>query len=130
VTHEYRLAGLSGVVAAGAALSNNDLHQRQQGRGTNGTDFDRSPSSGTFGRDLHYRTNNIAAYLENALRLRPEWSVIPGVRVEHGTTKMRGRLASYDPANTPLARADASRSRRGCSRSRTDLKAAAERAPA
>mgnify|MGYP001591861109 CR=1 FL=1 len=58
-------------------------------------------AAGDFGRDIHYRTRNLAGYLENVFRLTPRWSLIPGVRLEHGRTKMDGRLAYYDPADVP-----------------------------
>lgn len=101
LTHDYRLGGLGSTLAAGVTLTHNDLHRRQQGTGTRGSDYDLSLSTGDFGRDVHHRTRNAAVHAENLMRLTPRWTVVPGVRVEHGTTRFEGRLAYYDPANVP-----------------------------
>lgn len=99
--HQYRLFSRSAALAAGLSISDNDLHRRQQGRGTRGTDYDLTLSSGTFGRDVHYKTDNVAVYAENMVRLTPRWSLIPGVRVESGATNMTGTLSYLDPADVP-----------------------------
>lgn len=101
VSHEYRLGELPWVLAAGIAINDNDLHRRQQGRGTTGTGYDLALSSGTFGRDIHYLTNNVALYAEQLIPVTRQFSVIPGVRIERGETRMRGRLSYLDPAQVP-----------------------------
>lgn len=97
VTHETRLAGMDAIVAAGLLIADNDLRRRQQGVGSRGSDYDLR-LTGEFGRDLHYLSKGLSGYLETALRPVAQWSIIPGVRVEGGTTNMTGRLAYYDPA--------------------------------
>jgi Fe(3+) dicitrate transport protein len=101
MTRVYGLGSMSSTLATGLAFSWNDLRRRQQGRGTTGEGLDLTLSSGAFGRDLHYRTTAVAAYLENAFLITPKFSVIPGARIEHGRTQMDGYLAYYDPTNTP-----------------------------
>ncbi|MBC7895718.1 MAG: TonB-dependent receptor, partial [Cytophagaceae bacterium] len=101
VTNEYRLGDLPWILAAGIAINDNDLHRRQQGRGTTGTGYDLTLSSGTFGRDIHYLTNNVAVYAEQLIPVTSRFSVIPGVRIERGETRMRGRLSYLDPAQVP-----------------------------
>ena len=87
---------------AGVTLTDNDLWRRQRGIGTRGSDYTLVTQPGTsFGRDLHYLTANVAAFTEFEIRLSPRWSIVPGARIEHGTTRMRGTLAYYDPADTP-----------------------------
>ncbi len=100
-TRAYTLGSVPSVIAGGVAVTVNDLRRRQQGRGTSGADYDLALSSGTFGRDLHYRTRAVAAYVENAFRFTPRLSVIPGARMERGRTRMDGFLAYYDPSSTP-----------------------------
>jgi Fe(3+) dicitrate transport protein len=101
--HQYRLFARSVALAMGLAVSDNDLHRRQQGRGTRGSDYDLTLASGAFGRDIHYRTRNVAWYAENMLRLTPQWSLIPGLRVESGVTHMTGTLSYLDPSNVPTS---------------------------
>lgn len=101
LTRNYEAGRWSGMLATGFALSINDLHRRQQGTGTTGTDADFTLSSGTFRRNIHYKTNNIAWFGENEVKVTPTWSVIPGMRAELGRTKMTGTLAYYDPADVP-----------------------------
>ncbi len=100
LTREYEALGRAMILATGLALSNNDHHRRQLGTGSTGTDYDLTLTA-PFRRDVHYRTKNVAAYLENDVRITPEWSVVPGMRVENGRTKMAGTLAYYDPADVP-----------------------------
>ncbi len=97
----WRAAGLDHVLAFGAAASQNDMHRKQQGVGTTGSGYDLAVPAGGFGRDVHYKTSNGAIYVENLFRLSSRWSVVPGARVELGRTKLSGRLAYYDPADTP-----------------------------
>ena len=93
--------GLDHVLALGATASHNDTHRKQQGVGTTGSDYDLTVTGGGFGRDVHYKTANGAVYVENLFRLSSRWSVVPGARAELGRTRLVGRLAYYDPADTP-----------------------------
>lgn len=89
-------------VSSGIALSDNDTRRRQQGTGTRSDDYSLALAPGSeFRRDLHYRTRNIAAFIEAELQIRAGWTVIPGARMERGSTRMTGRLAYYDASDTP-----------------------------
>ena len=99
--HDTRLASRGVTLNAGLALSDNDLWRRQRGTGSRGGDYDLTLVSGAFQRDLHYLSTNVAGYAEADVRISPRWSVVPGVRIERGTTRMRGSLAYYDAADTP-----------------------------
>lgn len=101
LTHSYALGGMDATVATGLALTDNALRRRQQGRGTRGSGYDLTLESGTFGRDLLFATTNIALYAENMMRVTPRWTIIPGARIERGTTDMTGRLSYLDPSEVP-----------------------------
>lgn len=101
LSHSYSFGSRDATLATGLSINDNDLHRRQQGRGTRGADYDLTLSSGTFGRDIHYRTDNVAMYVENMLHLTPRWSVVPGVRIESGITRMTGTLSYLDPTDVP-----------------------------
>jgi Fe(3+) dicitrate transport protein len=100
ILHEYRLGNLPSTFAAGVQLMNNDLHRRQQGKGTTGSDFDLN-ITGDWGRDLHFKTHNIAIFIENRISLSPKMSISPGFRVESGESKMSGMISYYDPTKIP-----------------------------
>lgn len=98
--HRYGIGRVPAILAAGIQLMNNDLHRRQAGKGTTGTDYDLT-LTGPFARDLHLRTKNVAFFAENLFQLTSRLHVTAGVRVESGTTKSTGYLAYYDPKGIP-----------------------------
>ncbi|CAH0997846.1 Fe(3+) dicitrate transport protein FecA [Emticicia aquatica] len=100
ILHEYRVGKLPAILVGGVQLMNNDLHRRQQGKGTTGSDFDLS-ITGNWGRDLHFKTQNIAAFVENRLNLTSKLAVSPGFRIESGESKMLGIISYYDPSKLP-----------------------------
>lgn len=100
--HDRTLFSRPSTLSAGVILSDNDLWRRQRGAGSRGTDYSLTlQPNATFQRNLHYLTENIAAFSELEVRVTPLWTIIPGARVERGTTRLRGSLAYYDPADTP-----------------------------
>ncbi|WP_435353687.1 TonB-dependent receptor family protein [Emticicia sp. SJ17W-69] len=100
ILHEYRIGKMPSIVVGGVQLMNNDLHRRQQGKGTTGSDFDLS-ITGDFGRDLHFKTQNIAVFIENRINLTQKLAISPGFRIESGESEMSGTISYYDPAKLP-----------------------------
>ena len=98
--HEYRIGKLPSILVGGVQLMNNDLHRRQQGKGTTGSDFDLS-ITGDFGRDLHFKTHNIAIFVENRINLTQKLAISPGFRIESGESKMSGTISYYDATKFP-----------------------------
>lgn len=98
--HQYSLGKVNSILVGGVQYMNNNLHRRQQGRGTTGSDFDLS-ISGAWGRDLNFKTQNIAFFVENRFSLTPKLSVTPGLRIESGESNMSGTISYYDPAKLP-----------------------------
>ncbi len=94
--HQYLLFNNASTLVAGVQVMNNDTHRQQQGKGTTGTDFDLTLSQPGWGRDLHFRTKNVALFIENNFRVTERLSINPGVRVEIGNSKMSGNINSYD----------------------------------
>ena len=97
----WRAGGLDHVLVVGGAAGDNAMHRRQQGVGTTGSDYELAVAEGGFGRDVRYKTVSGAFYVENLFRLNSRWSLVPGARLELGRTRLLGRLAYYDPADTP-----------------------------
>lgn len=99
--HDYQFLNTSHSFTAGAQVFDNDLHRRQLGVGTTGSDFDLTVSDAGFGRDLHFKTKNIAFFLENKFNVTSRLSVSPGIRFESGKSDMSGTIVYYDPGNLP-----------------------------
>jgi Fe(3+) dicitrate transport protein len=93
--HSYSLFNLTSNLAAGIQYLNNDLHRQQLGKGTTGSDYDLSLVTAGWGRDMHFKTGNVAFFAENRWSLLPELSINTGVRVELGETRMTGIINNY-----------------------------------
>ncbi len=98
--HNYKIGNTSSTLAAGVQVINTDLHRRQLGKGTTGTDYDLT-MAGDFGRDLHFKTENIAVFAENKFDISKKWSVNAGMRYENGTTHMTGTISYLDALQVP-----------------------------
>lgn len=93
--HKYHIGKFENRLATGFVYMNNDLHRQQQGTGTTASDYDLALTMPGFGRDIHFKTNNIALFAENAFRLNKRLSISPGIRVENGDSKMNGIIKYY-----------------------------------
>ncbi|MCF0072876.1 TonB-dependent receptor [Dyadobacter sp. CY261] len=98
--YKYSLFQIPSTLAAGFQVMRNDLHRRQLGQGTTGSDYDLTLTK-PFARDLHYKTENASISIENQFRLTSRVIVSPGLRIESGTTRMSGRISYYRPENVP-----------------------------
>jgi Fe(3+) dicitrate transport protein len=99
--HHYTLFNKRHSFTSGVQLFNNDLHRRNLGKGTTGTDFNLGITEPGFGRDLHFKTKNIALFIENSFNVTDKLSVNPGIRFETGKSDMSGTITYYDPGNLP-----------------------------
>ncbi len=94
--HNYGIRNLQGKLVAGVQYFNNDLHRKQQGRGTTGSDFDLTVTDPVFGRDMHLKSTNVALFVENKFQLTKALAVTPGIRYESGQSDMTGIISYYD----------------------------------
>jgi len=97
----YSMFGFESKLLMGVQYFNNDLHRRQQGKGTTGSDFDLTLTDPVFGRDMHLKSTNVALFVENKFQLTRALSVTPGLRVESGQSRMTGIISYYDEENVP-----------------------------
>ncbi len=95
---QYRLGKQLNALAAGIQYMNNDLHRTQLGKGTTGGDYDLTLVDPAWGRDLHFKTHNVALFAENKFQLLENLSANIGARIEIGQTDMSGTIVYY-PAN-------------------------------
>ncbi len=98
---EYDLFGEKSLLVAGVQYFNNDMRRRQLGKGTTGSDFDLTIDESGWGRDLRFKTQNVAFFAENKFQLTRGLSVSPGIRFESGQSKMTGTTTYYDPEDLP-----------------------------
>lgn len=98
---EYDLMGQTAVLVAGIQYFNNDLHRTQLGQGTTGANFDLTITPQGWVRDMHFKTQNIALFIENKFRVTSRFSVSPGLRFESGTSNFSGTISYYDPNELP-----------------------------
>jgi Fe(3+) dicitrate transport protein len=99
--HQYNIGRVKSKIAGGIVYMNNDLHRRQLGKGTTGMDYDLALVEPDFGRDIHFLSNNLALFAENAFSITEKWTISPGVRWENGESKMRGIIKYYPPNELP-----------------------------
>jgi Fe(3+) dicitrate transport protein len=98
---EYGFFGKKSLLVAGAQYFNNDMRRRQLGKGTTGSDFDLTIDESGWGRDLRFKTQNVAFFAENKFQITHKLSVTPGLRYESGASKMSGTTTYYDPEDLP-----------------------------
>lgn len=99
---DYRINQMENTLIVGLRYANNDMHRRQQGRGTTGVDYNLTLIQPGFGRDLHYKTQGISVFAENLFRLSPRLSVSPGIRIENAESRMSGKVVYLPDEEVPL----------------------------
>ncbi len=99
MVQHYKLFSETSAFTAGLQYMNNDLHRQQLGKGTTGSDFDLTLITPGWGRDLHFKTSNVAAFIENHFVLSEKFSINAGARLEIGETHMTG-ITTYYADNT------------------------------
>ncbi len=103
ILHSYQTGKQTSSFAAGVQYMNNDLHRTQIGKGTTGNDYDLTLVDPVWGRDLHFKTKNLAVFAENKLQLLDNFSVNIGARAEMGKTNMSGSIVYYPDNQIPVS---------------------------
>lgn len=99
--HEYSFLSKSSLLSFGVQYMNNDLHRRQQGKGSTGIDYDLTIDTIGWGRDLHLKSENIAVSVENKFQFTDKFFISPGIRYEYGKSKLSGKTTYFDPKELP-----------------------------
>ncbi|MCX6316379.1 MAG: TonB-dependent receptor [Bacteroidetes bacterium] len=100
--HQYQMMHHETVLVAGIQYMQNDLHRTQLGKGSTGDDYDLTLVDPVWGRDLHFKTKNIALFAENKFQFTKKLSLTTGVRVEAGRTNMSGTIVYYPENQIPV----------------------------
>ncbi len=98
--HQYSVNHIQSALSFGIQVINNDFNRQQLGKGSSGNDFDLS-IEGVWGRDLNFKTKNVAVFAENSIWLTPALVVTPGMRFELGQSEMTGFINYYNPGELP-----------------------------
>lgn len=101
ILQSYQLFKQTSSLAAGIQYINNNTHRKQQGQGTTGSDFDLTLVTPGWGRDLYFKTSNVAVFVENRWLLTKRFSVNTGVRTEIGESHMSGTTTYYSDQELP-----------------------------
>ena len=96
----YSIGSLSSVLVGGIRYVNNDLHRRQLGKGTTASNYDPS-ITGNWGRNLHFKTQNVALFVENLIYLNQKLSISPAFRIESGVSNMSGIITYLASEKVP-----------------------------
>ncbi|MCL9806222.1 TonB-dependent receptor [Flavobacterium amniphilum] len=99
--HSYVSGKRRNAFSAGVQYMNNDLHRRQLGKGTTGTGYDLTLVTPGWGRNLHFKTQNVALFAEHQWNVSRKLSFNTGARMEIGKTKMTGEIVYYPDENLP-----------------------------
>ena len=78
---DYSLGRMSNTLSGGIRLYTGTTHRRADGKGTTGTEYDVTVI-GNYPRDIEFRSNNAAAFVENIFRISDKILIIPGIRYE------------------------------------------------
>ena len=97
----YSLLQHTSTLTAGVQYMHNDLHRRQLGKGTTGSDYDLSLAIPGWGRDIYFKSSNLAVFAENRWVLTEKLSVNTGVRMEMGESIMSGIITYYPDSTLP-----------------------------
>ena len=103
IMQHYNTGRQLSTIVAGVQYMNNDLHRTQLGKGTTGSDFDLTLVTPGFGRDVHFKTKNIALFAENKLQLLKNLFITAGARVEAGRSDMSGTITYYPDNQLPVS---------------------------
>lgn len=98
----YYTGRKSHTLVAGIQYMNNNLNRTQLGKGTTGSDYDLALVEPGWGRDLYFKTHNLAAFAENSYQLLEKLTINTGVRVEMGKTNMTGTIKNYPENDIPV----------------------------
>ena len=99
---QYSFGRQINTFAAGLQYMNNDLHRTQLGKGTTGSDYDLTLVDPSWGRDMHFKTHNIALFAENKFQISKNLSANIGARIEMGQTDMSGTIIYYPDNEIPV----------------------------
>jgi Fe(3+) dicitrate transport protein len=106
---DYDLGRMSNTLSGGIRLYTGTTYRLAEGKGSTGSDYDMDVI-GNYNRDLTFKSQNAAAFVENVFRITDKFLVIPGLRYEWLQGAASGRNG-YRADGTEIMIQDIQRSR-------------------
>lgn len=106
---DYSIGSMSNTLSAGIRLYTGITHRLADGIGTIGTEYDPTVI-GMYPRDIEFKSNNAAVFVENIFRITDKLLLIPGIRYEWLEGSASGRNG-YTSGGAPIILQDITRSR-------------------
>jgi Fe(3+) dicitrate transport protein len=78
---DYYTGKMKNTISAGIRFYKGNTLRLADGKGTTGSNYDIS-IEGLYPRDIHFRSNNGAVFIENIFRVTEKLLIIPGIRYE------------------------------------------------
>jgi Fe(3+) dicitrate transport protein len=78
---DYIIGKKKNTISTGIRFYTGNTHRLADGKGTTGTDYDMR-IEGLYPRDIQFRSNNAAVFIENIFRVTEKLLFIPGIRYE------------------------------------------------
>lgn len=97
---DYSLGKIQNTLSGGVRLYTGETYRQALGKGTTGSDYDMTVI-GEYARDVRFKSNNVAAFVENVFRLFDnKVLLIPGIRYEwlEGSASGRNGFAANGDA--------------------------------
>ncbi|MFY8189306.1 MAG: TonB-dependent receptor family protein [Flavobacterium sp.] len=107
--YKYKIGKIENNMAFGVRLYKANTVRKQNGRGTQGNNYDLSTEN-DYPRDLNFHTQNVALFAENQFKLTEKFSVTPGVRYEYINSIGNGRFGVSGGNDIALENTEISRS--------------------
>jgi Fe(3+) dicitrate transport protein len=89
-------------ISFGAQFFHNNMFRRQQGKGTQGDDYDLTLIEENWGRSLNYLTRSASLFAEATIFLKHNLLINAGARGEFGQSKMIGLISYYPEDSVPI----------------------------
>ncbi len=106
---DYTLGNMSNTLSGGIRLYTGTTWRRADGKGTTGTEYDVAVI-GNYPRDVRFRSNNAAVFVENIFRITNKILLVPGIRYEWLEGSASGR-SGYTTGGAEIILQNISRSR-------------------
>ena len=94
---DYFIGSMKNTISSGIRFYKGNTHRLADGKGTTGSDYD-VRIEGFYPKDIHFRSNNGAVFIENIFRVTEKLLIIPGIRYEwlEGSASVSNGLSGND----------------------------------
>ncbi len=106
---DYHIGRFKNTISGGIRLYTGETWRRADGKGTTGSSYSMD-IIGNYIKDIHFKSRNVATFVENIFRISDKLLFIPGLRYEWLEGEARGRNG-YNSSGAEIILQDIKRSR-------------------